>query len=93
MKQLPGQGRPRWLQQLLGFGATLLVTVWLVSLLPVLLIVGLVAGLALVPLLRQLRRELEKMDDVVQRPGIGPPASSMRDATPWHQKLRNHLRL
>ena len=93
MKQLPGQGRPRWLQQLLGFLALLLATVWLVSLLPVLLVVGLVAGLAMLPVLRQLRRELERMDDAVQRSDQGPPAASMRDATPWYQKLRNHFRV
>ena len=93
MKQLPGQGHSRWLQQLGGFIVLLLASVWLVSLLPVLLVVGLLAGVLMLPVLREMRRELERMEDTLQPPGRGPQPSSMRDATPWHQKLRNHFRL
>ncbi|MGC6482243.1 MAG: hypothetical protein ACON4T_01535 [Synechococcus sp.] len=91
MKQLPGQTRPRWLQQLIGLGVALMVSVWLLSLLPVLLIVGLVAGVLLLPVLRELRRELERLDPH-QADQSGRPADGLRNATPWQQKLRNWMR-
>ncbi|WP_115018647.1 hypothetical protein [Synechococcus sp. UW140] len=90
MKQLPGRQRPRWLQHLASALAGLVMTIWLVSLLPVLLLVGLVAGVLLLPVLRQLRRELESMES-----GQGPATERgepLRNATPWYQRLRNQLR-
>ena len=38
------------------------VTIWLVSLLPFLLFVGLIAGVLLIPVLRQLRLEVEQLE-------------------------------
>ena len=68
MKQLPGRTRPRWQQQLvsgLAVGLGLVVMAALLPiLLPIILIAGLVAALALIPILRQLRSELEQLDQV-----------------------------
>ena len=62
----------------------------MLSLLPVLLLVGLIAGLLLLPVLRQLRRDLESIERS-QRQGH-PPSESLHNATPWRQRLRNTLR-
>jgi hypothetical protein len=51
--------------------------------LPVLLIAGLLAALALIPILRQLRSELEQLDQVQQKSSGRIPM----DVTPWQQKL------
>lgn len=67
-----------------------MVSIWLVSLLPVLLVIGLVAALLLLPVLRQLRRELERID-AQQSPGSGPAPDELRNATPWQQKVRNWM--
>ena len=89
MKQLPGRTRPRWQQQLLsglGLGLGLVVMGALLPIvLPVLLIAGLLAALALIPILRQLRIELEQLDQVQQRSSGRSPM----DVTPWQQKLWN----
>ena len=65
-------------------------TIWMVSLLPLLLLVALIAGLLLLPVLRQLRRDLEPIEQT--QSSNRRPAESLRNATPWHQRLRNHLR-
>ena len=65
-------------------------TIWILSLLPVLLLVALIAGLLLLPVLRQLRRDLESIEQT--QSSNRRPAESLRNATPWHQRLRNHLR-
>ena len=90
MKQLPGRRRPRWLQQLAGFAAAVVLSVWLVTLLPVLLLVGLVAAVLLLPVLRQVRRELERID-AQQSQGSRPAPDELRNATPWQQKVRNWM--
>lgn len=90
MKQLPGRRRPRWLQQLAALVAAVMISIWLVSLLPVLLLIGLVAGLLLLPVLRQLRRELERID-AQQSPGSSPAPDALRNATPWQRKVRNWM--
>ena len=63
MKQLPGRTRPRWQQQLIsglvvGLGFVV-VAALLPIVLPIMLIAGLLAALALIPILRQLRSELD----------------------------------
>ncbi len=87
MKQLPGRTRPRWQQQLLsglGVGLGLVVMGALLPIvLPVLLIAGLLAALALIPILRQLRSELEQLDQVQQKSSGRIPM----DVSPWQQKL------
>ncbi|MEB3158157.1 MAG: hypothetical protein VKK03_01705 [Synechococcus sp.] len=92
MQQLPGHQSPRWLQKLVAFVITVMATIWLVSLLPVLLLIGLVAGVMLVPVLRQLRQELERLERA-EPSHWAPAASTLRDATPWTQRLRNRLRI
>ena len=74
MKQLPGRGRPKWIQQLAALGAAVVGTIWLVTLLPVLLFVGLIAGLLLIPVLRQLRLEVEQLERRHGRDGPETPA-------------------
>ena len=90
MKQLPGRRRPRWLQKLSGFAAAVMLSVWLVTLLPVLLLVALVAAILLLPVLRQVRWELERIDSQ-QAPGSGRAPDEFRNATPWQQKVRNWM--
>ena len=87
MKQLPGRIRPRWQQQLIsglvvGLGLVVMVAL-LPVVVPILLIAGLVAALALIPILRQLRSELEQLDQVQKKSGERIPM----DVTPWQQKL------
>jgi Flp pilus assembly protein TadB len=67
--------------------AATVAAIWLVTLLPVLLVVGLVAALLLIPVLRELRAELERMERVQQ----GPPPP-LQDVTPWHRKAWNRWR-
>ena len=92
MKQLPGRTRPRWQQQLLsglGVGLGLVVMGALLPIvLPILLISGLLAAVALIPILRQLRRELEQLDQVQQKSSDRIPM----DVTPWQQKLWDRLK-
>ena len=89
MKQLPGRTRPRWQQQLvsgLAVGLGLVVMAALLPiLLPIILIAGLVAAFALIPILRQLRSELEQLDQVQRTSAERIPM----DITPWQQKLWN----
>ena len=87
MKQLPGRGRPKWIQQLAALGAAVVATIWLVTLLPVLLFVGLIAGLLLIPVLRQLKIEVEQLE---RRQRGEPPLP--RDVTPWHRRVWNRWR-
>ena len=60
MRLLPGKQRPQWLAIVAQFGAAALVISALISALPVLLMVTLVTALALIPTLRQLRKEMDK---------------------------------
>jgi hypothetical protein len=87
MKQLPARKRPRWQQQLIsglvvGLGLVVMLAL-LPIVLPILLIAGLLAALALIPILRQLRSELEQLDQVQQKSADRIPM----DVTPWQQKL------
>ena len=87
MKQLPGRTRPRWQQQLIsglviGLGLVVMVPL-LPILLPIMLIAGLLAALALIPILRQWRGELEQLDQVQKTSAERIPT----DVTPWQQKL------
>ena len=84
MKQLPGRGRPPLLKQLISFAALLIATVWMVTLLPVLFVIGLIAAVLLLPVLRQLRREVEQLER--RQRGDSPPPL---DVTPWHRRVWN----
>ena len=91
MKQLPGQ-RSRTLPRLLKTGIagiiTVMATIWLLSLLPFLLLAALVLSIALIPITRRLRREMEEAGYNVDEPRR---SSHRRDLniTPWHRQLRN----
>jgi hypothetical protein len=56
----------------------------MVTLLPVLLVVGLIAALLLIPVLKQIRVELDQLERQ-QRGGLVAP----RDVTPWHRRAWN----
>jgi len=58
------------------------------SMLPVLLIVSLVTALLLIPVLRQLRKEVEKTAVTINTPA----REEMIDITPLHQRIRKELR-
>ena len=81
MKQLPGRQPPRWLRFVATAVMTTVATIWLFSLLPFLLLLSVVFGLVLIPVLRQLRKE---MDEVNVPPEANRPTV---DVTPWHRQL------
>jgi membrane protein implicated in regulation of membrane protease activity len=92
MKQLPGKTRPKWLVAV-GQGIAAVVFVAMTaSILPLLLIMSLVTALLLIPVLRQLRKEVEKTSMTINIPA----KEEMIDITPLHnrisQKLRSFLR-
>ena len=71
MKQLPGRTLTRWQHQLIsglvvGLGLVVMAAL-LPIVLPIMLIAGLLAALALIPILRQLRNELEQLDQVQRK--------------------------
>ena len=83
MRLLPGKQRPQWLRMAAQVGAGALVVSALISALPVLLMVSLVTALALIPTLRQLRKEMDKS-------GLGadgPAREQMVDITPIHSRM------
>ena len=83
MRLLPGKQRPQWLAMAAQVGAGALVVSALISALPVLLMVSLVTALALIPTLRQLRKEMDKS-------GLGadgPAREQMVDITPIHSRV------
>jgi flagellar biosynthesis/type III secretory pathway M-ring protein FliF/YscJ len=63
-------------------------TIWLLSLLPFLLLAALVLSIALIPVTRRLRREMEEAGYNVKEPRR---SNQQRDLniTPWHRQLRN----
>ena len=91
MKQLPGQRSktlPQWLKTSIAGLITVMATIWLLSLLPFLLLAALVLSIALIPVTRRLRREMEEAGynvDELRR------SNQRRDLniTPWYRQLRN----
>ena len=81
MKQLPGRQSPRWLRYVATAAMTTVATIWLFSLLPFLLLFSVVFGIVLIPVLRQLRQEMNEVNvsPEVKRPTV--------DVTPWHRQL------
>lgn len=87
MKQLPGKTRPKWLVAV-GQGIAVVVFVAMTaSILPVLLIVSLLAALLLIPVMRQLRKEVERTALTINTPA----KEEMIDITPLHQRWRQEL--
>ena len=81
MKYLPGRQPPRWIRFMATAATVTVATVWLVSLLPFLLLLSIVFGVALIPVLRRLRQEMDQVDisHEVKRPTV--------DVTPWHRQI------
>ena len=91
MKQLPGQRSstlPRWLKTGIAGLITVMATIWLLSLLPFLLLAALVLSIALIPVTRRLRREMEEAGYNVDEPRRSNQLSDL-NITPWHRQLRN----
>jgi hypothetical protein len=83
MRLLPGKQRPQWLVIAAQVGGGALVVSALISALPVLLLVTLVTALALIPTLRQLRKEMGQGG-----PNVDVPArDQMVDITPIHSRV------
>ena len=91
MKQLPGQRSrtlPRWLKTVMAGAITVIATVWLVSLLPFLLLAALLLSIALIPVTRRLRREMEEAGFNVEEPRQTVQRPDL-NITPWHRQIRN----
>ena len=91
MKQLPGQQSrtlPPWLKTVIAGAITVVATIWLVSLLPFLLLAALVLSIALIPITRRLRREMEEAGFSVNEP-VRPEQRPDLNITPWHRQIRN----
>ena len=91
MKQLPGQRSrtlPRWLRAIMAAAITVFATVWLVSLLPFLLLAALVLSIALIPVTRRLRREMEEAGFSVNKSRTTHQRPDL-NITPWHRQIRN----
>ena len=67
---------------------TLIVTIWLVSLLPFLLLAAIVLSIVLIPVTRRLRREMEEAGFSVDKP-ITTHQGPDLNITPWHRQIRN----
>jgi hypothetical protein len=83
MKSLPGSAPRRWLVFAGQLLSALVVVALTLSVLPLLLLMSLVTALALIPVLRQVRKEAE-------RSGIGvdaPARDQLVDVTPLHRRL------
>ena len=63
-------------------------TIWLVSLLPFLLLAALVLSIALIPITRRLRREMEEAGFSVDQPRSNVQRPDL-NITPWHRQIRN----
>jgi len=83
MRLLPGKQRPQWLAIAAQLGGIALVVTALISALPLLLMVTLVTALALIPTLRQLRKEMERCGLAMDRPA----RDQMVDITPIHTRV------
>ena len=88
MKQLPGKTRPKWLVAAGQGMAAVVFVAMTASILPMLLIMSLVAALLLIPVLRQLRKEVEKTSVTINTPA----KEEMIDITPLHNRLSQKLR-
>ena len=94
MKQLPGRQRktlPRWLKTIIAWTITVIATIWMLSLLPFLLLAALVLSVALIPVTRRLRRDMEEAGLNVNK---SRRTDQHRDVniTPWHRQIRNAWR-
>ena len=84
MQKLIGdaRSRPRWLRVTMTIVVGAIATIWAIALLPFLLLASLIVAICLIPVVRQLRREME-MTDSIPKGNIRPTV----DVTPWHQRI------
>ena len=70
---------------------TVIITIWLLSLLPFLLLAALLLSILLIPIIRRLRREMEEAGFNIEQP---IKSDQRRDVniTPWHRQMRNAWR-
>ena len=67
---------------------TCIATVWLVSLLPILLLATLVLSIALIPVTRRLKKEMDEAGFSVDEPRTIPQRPDL-NITPWYRKILN----
>ena len=67
---------------------TVIATVWLVSLLPFILLAALLLSIALIPVTRHLKREMEEAVFSVNEPRTSHQSSDL-NITPWHRRIRD----
>ena len=67
---------------------TVVVTIWLLSLLPFLLLAALLLSLALIPVTRRLRRDMEDAGFNVEESWRSDQRRDL-NITPWHRQIRN----
>ena len=70
MRQLPGRMKPKWLRTLATVAISVVATIWLLALLPWLLFIALLLGLALIPVMWRLRKEMESSGFDLERPVV-----------------------
>jgi len=91
MNQLPGRQPPRWLRIVVTVVTTTVMTIWLLSLLPFLLLFALVFGILLIPVLRRLGDEMNRVNDaegIHQSPDVRSVYQrSPVDVTPWNRQV------
>ncbi|MAR05511.1 MAG: hypothetical protein CL862_00170 [Cyanobium sp. NAT70] len=74
--------RPKWVKAIVTIIIGAIATIWAIALLPFLLLASLIVAICLIPVVRQLRREME-MTDSIPKGNIRPTV----DVTPWHQRI------
>ena len=67
---------------------TLFATIWLLSLLPFLLLAALLLSIALIPVTRRLRRDIEEAGFNVDEAWQSDQRRDL-NITPWHRQIRN----
>ena len=67
---------------------TLVATIWLLSLLPFLLLAALLLSIALIPVTRRLRRDMEEAGFNVDEAWQSDQRRDL-NITPWHRQIRN----
>lgn len=67
---------------------TVVATIWLLSLLPFLLLAALLFSLALIPVTRRLRRDMEDAGFNVEESWRSDQRRDL-NITPWHRQIRN----
>jgi hypothetical protein len=83
MRMLPGQARPKWLAAAVQAISVAVLVCLTISALPALLMMSLITALALIPVLRQLRKEAKRSGMDLN----APAREQMVDVTPLHRRI------